>query len=262
MVTAKEIPPGGVGEVKATFQSKGYQGTVKKSVTVETNDPHNARVSLSIAGEVLSDVTVQPRHFNFRNVSRDSRPAPIPLEISLREGRGLKIKEVSADNAFILLEEQKRDEQGASYTVSLAEEVPNGRLTGKIVVRTNSEKVPQIQIPFYAFVRGRVKLSPELLSFGRIPPGETSSREITLSRTGDKGFSVERVSATSDAITSEILTDKEGEPYRIRVTYNPGDRTKGSVSERLTIYVAGEGTEIIEVPVHGTIHGGTGKPSS
>jgi hypothetical protein len=65
---------------------------------------------------------------------------------------------------------------------------------------------------------------------------------------------VDRVKATTDAITSEILPEKEGERYRIRVTYDPGEKTRGRFSERLTIYVGGEEEEVHEVPVHGNIH--------
>lgn len=254
MVTAKEIPPGGVGEVKVTFRSRGYQGKIRKSITVETNDPDNQRVALSVAGEVVSDVMVQPRYVNFRNVSKDSPAQPILLEITLREDKGLKIRSVSADNPSILLKEQERKDNKASYTVSLAENVPVGRLTGKIVVDTNSRQSPKVQIPFYAFIQGRVTVSPQLLSFGLIPPGEPSTREITLRGTGDRGFSVDRVTATSDSITTEVVPDQENGVSRIRVTYDPKSRTRGRVSEKLTVFVGGEDQEIHEVPVYGTIH--------
>jgi hypothetical protein len=253
LVTAKEIPPGGVGEVKITFRSKGYQGKTKKAVTVETNDPDNPRVRLSVGGEVVAEVTVQPRYVNFRNVGKDSPPKPISLEIGLREGKGLKIREVSVNNPSVVLKELERTESGARYSVSLAEKVPTGRLTGKILVKTNSKKSPTIQVPLYAFVQGRVKVSPQLVSFGMIRPGEPSIRDITLRRTGDAGFSVDRVDATSDVITTEVLPEKEGEVYRLRVTYDPGDKTEGRVAERLTIHVGGEEEETLEVPVYGNI---------
>jgi len=254
LVTAKEIPPGGVGEIKATFRSKGYNGEVKKSITVETNDPDNARVRLSLSGEVIAEVTVTPRYINFRNVNKDSPPKPFHLEIKVREGKGLKIEEVSADNPYLVLKEEKKTKDGAVYSVSLAEKVPIGRLTGKILIRTNSKKSPKTQVPFYAFVEGRVKVSPQIVSFGVIRPGEPSSRDITLRATGDEPFSVDQVTATTDAITSQILPEEGGKTYRIRVTYNPGARTKGRVSERLTIFVGGKEKEVLEVPVYGTIH--------
>jgi hypothetical protein len=254
LVSAKEIPPGGVGEVKATYKSKGAQGKVKKSITVETNDPDNPRVSLTIFGEVTAEVMVKPRYVNFRNVSKANPPRPIPLEIRLREGEGLKIKQVSADNPSIVLEEEKRTDNEAVYAVSLAENVPTGRLTGKILVKTNSKKSPKTEVPFYAFVEGRVKVSPQLVSFGLIRPGEPSSRDITLRGTGEEAFSVERVKATTEAITTEILPEQEGKAYRLRVTYDPGEKTKGRVSEKLTIFVGGGEEEVLELPVYGNIH--------
>jgi hypothetical protein len=253
LVTAKEIPPGGVGEVKVTFKSKGYQGKAKKSVTVESNDGENPRVRLSVGGQVISDVTVLPRYINFRNVPKDSPREPISLEIKLREGKGLKIREVSVNNPSVLLKELERTESGARYSVSLVEKVPTGRLTGKILVNTNCKKSPTVQVPVYAFVQGRVKVSPQMISFGMIRPGEPSVRDIVLRGTGDAGFTIDRVDATNDVITTDVLPEKEGKVYRLRVTYDPGNKTKGRVSERLTIHVAGEEEETLEVPVYGTI---------
>ena len=56
------------------------------------------------------------------------------------------------------------------------------------------------------------------------------------------------------SLTSEILPEREGEVYLLRVTYDPGEKTKGRVSERLTIFVGGEVEEVLEVPVYGNIH--------
>jgi hypothetical protein len=254
LVTAKEIPPGGVGEIKATFRSKGFQGKVKKTVTVETNDPEKARVRLSLMGGVVAEVMITPRYVNFRNVSKDKPPQPVPLVISLREGKGLKIQEVSVDNPSVVLKEEKKTENEVRYTVSLAEKVPTGRLTGKILVKTTSRKVPKMEVPFYAFVQGSVRITPQVLSLGMVRPGAVSTREITLTGTGDQGFSIDRVSATTDMITTEIVPKQDGKVYLVRVTYDPGDKTKGRISERLTIFVKGEEEEILEIPVYGTIH--------
>jgi hypothetical protein len=254
LVTAKEIPPGGVGEIKATFRSKGAQGKIKKAITVQTNDPRNKTVRLSIAGEVVTDVMVTPRYLNFKNVDKGNLPDPLQLEVKVREGAGLKIEEVKVDNPYILLEEKKRSETNATYAVSLADNVPIGRVAGKVHVLSNSKKNPRMQVHCYAFVQGSVRLSPQVVSFGVIRPGEPSSREITLSGKQGNAFTVDKVSASTDAMTTEILTDEEGARYRVRVTYDPGENTKGRVSERLTIVVKGREVETLAIPVYGNIH--------
>jgi len=254
LVTTKEIPPGGVGEIKATFKSKGYQGKVKKSVTVETNDPKKRTVRLTLKGSVVPDVKVEPRHLNFGKVSRHGLPQPVELKIQLREGRGLRIKEVKSESDSIVLSKEQEDEKGAVYRVSLADKVPTGRLTGKIEIRTNSKKSSKVQVPFYATVEGSVKVSPHLLSFSVVHPGKITTRELTLTKTGKSNFSVQGVEASAKEITTEILTEQDGERYKIKVTYDPGDRTKGRIAERLTILVKNGEEETLEVPIYGTIY--------
>lgn len=240
--------------MKAIFRSKGYQGKVQKAITVETNDPDNPRVRLLIAGEVIAEVTVTPRHVNFGNVSKGEPSPPIPIQIELREGTEWKIREVSVDNPHFLLKKKTSNDKRAVYDVSVARNAPPGRLNGKILVRTNSRKSPNTQVPCYAFVQGRVVVTPQILSFGLIRPGGPSSREITLRATGDRGFTVERVEASTGAVRSEIHPDPEGKVVRVRVTYDPGERTQGRVSDTLKLFLGGGEEEVLEVPVHGTIH--------
>jgi hypothetical protein len=259
LVTAKEIPPGGVGEVKATFRSKGYQGQVKKTFTVETNDPDSQGVRLVLSGKVVSEVTVTPRYVNFGNVSREKLPPPKELEITFREGKDIELKEVRSESDSIVLTELKKRENGVVYRVSLAERLPVGRLTGRISVRTDSKKSPEIKVPFYAMVQGNVKITPQVISFGMVRPGKTSTRQLTLRKTGAVDFSVKRIKTTTDAVTTEVEEEKPGESYRVHVTYDPGERTEGRISERLSVFLEPDGKEeeeILEVPIYGTIRKG------
>ena len=87
-----------------------------------------------------------------------------------------------------------------------------------------------------------------------IRPGQATSRDITLSVTGDVPLSVEQVKASTDAVTTQVVPEEGGKSCLIHVTYNPEGRTQGRVSERLTIVVGGKDQEVLEVPIYGTIH--------
>ncbi len=202
----------------------------------------------------MAEVTVSPRYLNFRNVNRDALPKPLRLTIRLKPGRHLKIKRVWTESKAIVLRREETSETGAVYAVSLAEDVPTGRVTGRIEITTNSRKLPKVEVPFYAFVQGNVKVSPQLVSFGMIRPGHPATREVTLKRVGKRAFSVKRVESSTPSLTTKILPVQEGESYRIRVTYDPGEKKRGRVSEMLTVTLGGEVEEILQVPVYGTIH--------
>ena len=253
LTTSGEVPPGGQGEIKVTFRTQGFQGAVEKSLAVECNDPENDRVRISIKGEVSSEVTVEPRYLNWGTVNRQDLPELLKLKIKLRDGKDLEILEVLSESESVILNREKESKNGAVYSVALSETLPTGRLIGRIAVKTNSEKMPQLQVPFYALIQGNLKVSPQLLSLGKVRPGNPVTKHVTLKKTGGKDFTVDRVKVTAEEIKTEIVTVREGEQVRINVVYDPGSRTMGSIAERLTIFVRDGGEEILEVPVYGTI---------
>jgi len=260
-VSGERIPPGETGEIRATFDTRGFQGAVKKALTVESNDPENRLVRLTIGGQVLSEVAVHPRYLNWERFGRDSPPAPVRLRIRFLEGRGLRLEEIHAESPSILLEKESESDNEVVYSVTLAEDLPTGRFTGRISVRTNSRRVPEIHVPFYGQVEGTAKVIPHILSLGRIKPGQTSTHDLSVTRTGQRNFSIQKVGTTTKAITTEVIEERAGERYRIKVTYKAGSRTRGSVSERITIFVNDGEENLLEVPVYGTVGDGAERPA-
>ncbi len=259
LVTEKEIPPGGSGEIKATFDTKGFQGAVKKGLTVETNDPENRLVRLTIGGNVVSEVTVEPRYLEWETLRPGDSPRPKKLSIRFLKGRGLRLEKIRSESPSVVLTKKSEDENRAVYSVSLAEDLPTGRFTGRITIRSNSERVPELHVPFQGQVQGNVKVIPHILSLGRITPGKVLTRYLQVSRTGKQDFTVQQVKATTEAIATEIREDKEGERYRVKVTYTPGSEAQGRIAERITILLNDGKKAFLEVPLYGTADEGTSK---
>lgn len=254
MASAKDLPPGGVGEIKVTLRTKGLQGPVTKTISIETNDPANRQVRLTLKGSVVSDVNVEPKIIQFGNVNRRALPEPLPLKVSLRSGKDLRVMEVRSENPYVLVAQRPGGSEGneSTYSVTLTKEVPAGRVAGQIVVKTTSKSLPEVQVPVHALVEGNVRVTPPLVSLGMVRPGEKATRELILERTGDVSFSVEKVVSTSDNLSASVIDEKKGERYRVAVTYGPGSAGEGRISERLRIFVKSDTEEILEVPVFGS----------
>jgi hypothetical protein len=252
LVDEKEVPPGGTGEIKTTFHTKGFHGTVKKGLTVESNDPENRIVRLTIGGNVVSEVKVEPRYLDWEVLHPGDSPRPKKLSIRFLKGRGLRLEKIQSESPAVVLTKKSEDENGAVYTVAPAEGLPTGRFTGRITVRSNSEKVPEVHVPFQGQVLGNVKVIPHILSLGKITPGKVLTRHLRVSRTGKQGFTVQDVKATTEAIATEIHEEKEGEHYRIQVTYTPDSDAQGRIAERITILLNDGKEAFLEVPLYGT----------
>jgi len=239
--------------VKATFRSKGFQGSVSKSISVETNDPEKRVVRLTLKGQVVADVSVEPRHVNFGKLNRNEPPPPVRLEIKLRQGKELKIKEVTAAGP-VVMKKVKETNDGAVYELGLTKDAAVGRLQGSVSIETSSRNSPEIQVPFYGTIEGNVRATPQFLSLAAVPPGGEVQREITLVKTGKSGFSVLGIQASSDKIKTELHPVREGEEVRVKVTYRADPEATGRISEKLQIVVKAGTEERLEVPVYGTIY--------
>jgi hypothetical protein len=254
LVTAKDVPPGGVGEIRVTFESKGYQGEVKKTITVECNDQENPTPSISLKGTVVADITINPRYLNFGFIKKGQPANPLTLTILIREGKGLKVTGVTPDSDMILLKKQKETGQEIVYEVSLAGKIPVGRINGQITVSTNNNRSPKVFIPVHAMVQGNVKVSPQIISFGRVTPGSKPTQTLNVNQDGDKRFSIQEVKTTSPQITAQINVVKEGSHYEVKLTYDPGDKKEGRIAEKVSIIVNDPEESVLEVPVYGTIN--------
>ena len=220
---------------------------------METNDPNNPAVRLSLKGTVTAEVTVTPRYVNFASVRKEDTRKPIELRIDLRPERKIRIREVRSENPAILVSRVREHENGAVYSVSLVEDVPLGRVTGEILVRTTGRKTPELKVPVHAVVQGSVNVVPQLLSLGSVTDGEPVTRRLTITKTGQQGFRVLEVRKTTDRLTCEVVPEQEGERYRLEVTYRPGGQKPGRIAERLTIVTGNGREETIEVPVFGAL---------
>ena len=259
LISEKEIPPGGTGEIKTTFLTKGYQGEVKKSLTVESNDPEHELVRLTIGGKVLSEVTVWPRYLNWGSIIQGDLPRPKRMTIWFTEGRGLRLEKIQSESPSVVLKKESEQEDKVIYSVALAENLPAGRFTGRITVRTNSERLPEVHVPFYGFVEGNVKVVPHLISVGTMAPGEDATRTLSLKKTGDQDFSIREIKTTTEEITTEIIEKKKGSRYRIKVTYKPRSQTVGRIAERITIFMNDGEQDFLEVPLYGKVGEGAEK---
>lgn len=75
------IPPGEVGEVMLDWTAEDYLREFRQSATVETNDPHNSLLILSIFGRVIQSVTTYPSVLTLGDATvDDDRQATLSLQ--------------------------------------------------------------------------------------------------------------------------------------------------------------------------------------
>lgn len=154
LLSATRLQPGEGGEVRAVFDSARFTGAVTKSIYVNSNDPLQPLTQFTIKGVVRQEVQITPPLADLgliqpggaREVALQlTNQGPVPLKLL---GTEVLAPDLSARlDAVELL-------PGQPVKLLLRAEPKEGRtrLNGYIIVRTDSQRVPELRIPVYGAV--------------------------------------------------------------------------------------------------------------
>jgi hypothetical protein len=146
----RAIPPGGEGKITLKIDTRGYEGKIRKSARIYTNDPNRPRETITVEAFVKTPIRVSPRSVFLngkvteavtRSVDIKGDPAKSlkiePRDFSLNHRVKFAIEEISP---------------GAHYRVNFTS-IPNvaDHFQGALRLRTNYPEKPELLI----FVRGR-----------------------------------------------------------------------------------------------------------
>jgi hypothetical protein len=158
LLSASTLAPGESGEVRTSFDSTRFSGSVQKTVAVYSNDPSRAIVQLLIKGSIRQELFVSPAFIELGTLNAGvekilpvtiSNQGPVP--VALREVRCLApdlVGELAAPAVA----------PGGSVILTLRVTPMAGRgiLNGYVIVATDSKRAPELRIPVY----GRVAAEP------------------------------------------------------------------------------------------------------
>jgi hypothetical protein len=222
------ISPGGEGEIKAVFKTGHFQGKVRKTIRVYSNDPDAGIVTLSLTGTVYALVELNPLRVSLKRV-----PADTMIELTVRalpgKGKTLKVKNVKVTKSQVIKVKTKsikeKGKKGVLFKLKIGPNLPEGRLSEKIIADgyiDNSKEPVKIEIPVTAFVLGPIEVSPPVLTMGVVTIGKKVSKSLTLKSTRGKGFKITDVNTNGieGLEVDSIVKLDEGKLYHLYFTFN------------------------------------------
>ena len=152
LLSAKELAPGEWGELKATFNSKGFQGAVTKTIYVYSNDPNQQKTRFRLQGKVQRELLVSPSRLRF---SGGKEKTSFTATINLRNDGATQLflsdlKTTSGELQADLSSSQLAPGKSVQIDISLAPSTDKSRFAGYVTLRTSSPRTPMIRIPVTA----------------------------------------------------------------------------------------------------------------
>lgn len=238
------------GEVQVKFNPGRYVGMVSKSVTVNSNDPESSSVKLTIAGEVIEEVSVNPRLLSF-GIIRKGDSSTRSVEVKTIPELKIKVKKVESPNPYISFTDNKTDKDGTNrFQVTFSNYEYIGKFTGVIFIYTSSNRQERLDIPFSGEVIGDITFYPEIVSFGRITQEQDANKSVILNIVNND-VKIEKIEVDPGTMNYTI-SELNNTSKKINITLGK-ESTVGKITGSLKIYTNSTIQPIIQIPISGEV---------
>jgi hypothetical protein len=268
------VPPGQEGKIELAIEhTEGYTGEVAKSASVSTNDPKNPNFSLTLRARFKSDLvsgappspgplnpnpilTVEPADRWITSALTGSSSSNTMFLFS-PQGTPVHVKNVipgGTDFTATLSTIQ----EGKRYQLSVKSNpaLKAGHYVQTVKVVTDSAAQPEVRIELDLTVYPKVFASPASI----IMPPLTVASDLSainwpmvfVRKLREHGFQIKRYTSTLPFLKLELMTETEGQVYKIRLTLDTSKIKPGEFKGNIHIETNDPDVPFVDIPVQGS----------
>lgn len=242
------IAPGATGEFLFRLVADRYRGDFSTTVDIETNDPANKMVKLTLAGHMQHFIEVTPISVTFDKLRpNESAQTTVKLENKIDKELKLSIKTLNASPIFS--HELKEITAGKSFELVVSANPPySGKPRYQILeITADDPKIQPIRIPCSAIVPERLDVRPSVIYLRPNTPAGPRSVEFTNNSDSD----VKLLEAVSDdpAIKVSTVARKPGREYVVELLF-PENYVAPSPQTAIVLKTDDLERPEIRIPVH------------
>jgi len=152
----RTLGPGSNAVCKATFDVSRRSGEQNKAIYIASNDPKQPYLILKMQGFLKQTLDIQPRYVRFSPA--DGKAAKSVRMISSEAP--FSIRDVTCSMEGVQVVTNQISETEWELDVTLAPNVPGGKVSGSIAVRTDHPQHPTVNISLYGKVPPAVNVFP------------------------------------------------------------------------------------------------------
>ncbi len=207
---------------------KGFQGYVKKTATVLSDDPANPRLVLLVQGTVKPLIDVRPEKvIYFQGMADDLAEKTIDLISASKQFHIWKIDDDLNKKAVYKLETL---EDGTHYRLRVSNNTPRGNYRGTITLYTDFAEKPELTVWVNGSIEREIGIRPKVLVVGRLSAdqGVLSGKVLVLDNK-NRAFKIVRCTYDERVVHVTQMPFPNGPGFSLEVTPNmenipPGGR--------------------------------------
>jgi len=234
----KVIPPGTQTTIEATIDTTKFLGYKPSGLTLIFDRPAFVEVDLNLTCFIRGDIVMTPGQMDFGIVRRSDKMPPASLTLTYAGGRSdwevTKMKTQSSKLKAELRELSRTADGQINYslTATLQPGVSNGYFKDEITLLTNDQSSPSIPISVVANIQSAVAVTPTIINFGGLRPGQSVSKTVVVRSA--QPFLITRLSPSQEDL--QPAEDEKGSraAHQLKLTFKAPEQT-GPYHATLTI---------------------------
>jgi len=248
---SKSLSPGEASSLEVRYRTSRQPGDPVKKIMIQTNDPRQPVVTLSVTGQIVTDLEYAPYSVRWNHQPPDQ---PVQEEVYFRpdDPATFRITEVRSGAPWLSAEAQPLDDGRTRlvvrYVPGRLDEGAGETLNSFIRLETTSQSYPQLQLPvFLRLLQEYAVIPPRLFLYTRA--GESVQRDIIIKNNKGRRFTITGVDSSQASIQATVI--KNGEVANVvRVEAAAAEATGFRTGEILVRI----GPETVTVPLRLSIH--------
>jgi hypothetical protein len=222
----KVIAPGKQGKVNAKLNTARMSHTVTRTISVQSNDPVNKNMTLTLKGEVKPRIDVAPSTYvNFGSVNEESDlTRTVKVTNNTNAAMKLELIPVPPGQKSVFQAEVKELTPGkvAEIKVTATRPFNEGNNNAALRYKTGIEQEQQLVISCALYSPPLVQVMPATLPVSIPVVGAQAPRNVNIVYNGKGTLDIQSAKVDNDAVTLDLVKDPKGRTHRLTVKIAEG----------------------------------------
>lgn len=226
--------------IEIVMDTRKFTHLKESSVTVVIDQPQPAEVRIPIKAYIRTDVVLTPGGVEFGAITRGNDQER-KLSIAYAGRSNWSIRNVVTKNPNITAKVVETSRNGANVNydllVSVKGSAPVGELRDQLTLITDDAGNPQIPVLVQGRVEAEYTITPEVVSFGNMAPGERKTVNVVVR--GRKPFAIEKIESEKSTGTFEVRLPQEQKQIHVLPLTITAPTEAGTLNEQFTVMING-----------------------
>lgn len=254
----KVIAPGKEGKVTLKLTTPRAKSHVKKSLTVTTNDPARPTLQITIEGDVVPRIDIEPQAgANFGSIPLNAEQEELErvVKITNHTDKPMKLELVPLPDAQknIFQTEIKEIEAGKEVEIIVKAKPPfdAGNNYTRYQFMTGIEEHPQVIVSARLYVPPLLQVAPSSLPVA-VPLNRVYRRSATIRYNGEGTMKITGQSCDMDKVELTVSETQPGKSFKVDVAIPNGFDPGKVETAMITLTTDIKGHDEIKIPIRFT----------